>query len=584
MKIFNLVLVKPSHYDDDGYVIQWWRSTMPANTLAAVTGLAMDANERSVLGDDVQIKIHAIDETNTRVNVKRLARLVKNGRGLVGLVGVQSNQFPRAMHIAMQFRKLGVDVAIGGFHVSGCIAMLPELPTELREAMDAGITLFAGEGEEVFDEFLLDAFHHRLKPLYDYMEQLPDISRSPIPFLEAERVRRTAGDQSSFDAGRGCPFSCSFCTIINVQGRKSRYRQPEEVAMIIKRNLVQGVKRFFITDDNFARNQNWEPILDALIELKHEVDIRFNLVIQVDTLCHQIPNFIDKCVAAGVKRVFIGLENINPSNLQAAKKRQNRITEYRTMIQAWKDARVFTIAGYIIGFPNDTRDSIMRDIEIIKKELPLDLLEFFYLTPLPGSEDHKKLWEKQVAMEEDLNQYDLCHTTTAHPNMSKEELDETYLAAYASYYSDEHAVTLMKRARAKGVQLGKMVSGVTTFYGSVMWDGVHPLEGGILRRKYRRDRRPEFDVEPVAAFYPRYFKQLWSTNYNYAQRLLKFHKVRRQLEADPESRNYTDQSLMPVTDDEIEVLEIFNATDSAHTAVEKELRRRQRLEARDSAA
>ena len=113
-----------------------------------------------------------------------------------------------------------------------------------------------------------------------------------------------------------------------------------------------------------------------------------------------------------MKQVFIGLENINPANLMAAKKRQNKITEYRKMILAWKQARVITYAGYILGFPADTPESIREDIEIIKKELPLDILEFFCLTPLPGSEDHKMLWQKGVWMDPDMNKYDLEQVVT----------------------------------------------------------------------------------------------------------------------------------------------------------------------------
>ena len=89
--------------------------------------------------------------------------------------------------------------------------------------------------------------------------------------------------------------------------------------------------------------------------------------------------------------MFIGLENINPENLIAAKKRQNKITEYRVMLQKWRAHGAITYAGYILGFPADTKESILRDIEIIKRELPLDILEFFFLTPLPGSEDHKTM-------------------------------------------------------------------------------------------------------------------------------------------------------------------------------------------------
>jgi radical SAM superfamily enzyme len=84
----------------------------------------------------------------------------------------------------------------------------------------------------------------------------------------------------------------------------------------------------------------------------------------------------------------------NPDNLLAAKKRQNKITEYRAMLQKWHEHGAITCAGYIIGFPGDRKESILRDIEIIKRELPLDVLELFMLTPLPGSEDHKILWQQ----------------------------------------------------------------------------------------------------------------------------------------------------------------------------------------------
>ena len=71
---FLPVLIKPSHYDDDGYVIQWLRSTIPSNSLAALYGLARDCRQRHVLGADVEIEIHPFDETNTRIRPKRIAR------------------------------------------------------------------------------------------------------------------------------------------------------------------------------------------------------------------------------------------------------------------------------------------------------------------------------------------------------------------------------------------------------------------------------------------------------------------------------------------------------------------------------
>ena len=410
-----------SHYDDDGYVIQWSRSEIPANSIAVINGIALDCAARGVLGEDVEIVISASDETNTRVRPSQIIKEIEQsgGRGLVALVGVQSNQFPRAMDLARPLRAAGIQVCLGGFHVSGCLAMLPEIPVDIREAMEIGISIFAGEAEGRFDEVLTDAYRGRLKPLYNYLAELPDLAGQPTPILPRGAIERTKDTFTSFDSGRGCPFQCSFCTIINVQGRKSRYRSPDDIERVIRQNDAQGIRKFFITDDNFARNSGWEGILDRIIKLREEDGIKLKLIIQVDTLCHRIDGFVEKAARAGLTRVFIGLENINPENLLAAQKRQNRITEYREMLLAWKRVGVITYCGYIIGFPSDTPERVLNDIEILKRELPIDLLEFFCLTPLPGSQDHKELAAKGVAMDPDMNKYDVEHVCTAHPKRGR---------------------------------------------------------------------------------------------------------------------------------------------------------------------
>ena len=71
-RCFQLVLIKPSHYDDDGYVIRWWRAMIPSNSLAAVYAIAADCAERKILGPDVAIDIELIDETNARLDVRGL--------------------------------------------------------------------------------------------------------------------------------------------------------------------------------------------------------------------------------------------------------------------------------------------------------------------------------------------------------------------------------------------------------------------------------------------------------------------------------------------------------------------------------
>src|SRR5436190_583241 len=175
-KRFCLILVKPSHYDDDGYVIQWFRSTIPSNSLAAVYGLARDCQQRRALGPDVEIEIHPFDETNTRIRPKRLAQMIeKTGAGMVMLIGVQSNQFPHALDLARPLRERGIQVGLGGFHVSGILSMLAGNCPDVRRAKEMGLSLFAGEAEGRIEEVLKDAYANELKPLYNFMADLPNI-------------------------------------------------------------------------------------------------------------------------------------------------------------------------------------------------------------------------------------------------------------------------------------------------------------------------------------------------------------------------------------------------------------------------
>jgi Radical SAM superfamily len=566
---FQLVLIKPSHYDDDGYVIQWMRAFVPSNTLAVLYSLGRDSAQRQVLGADTAVDITVIDEIHTRVKIKQLLAQFRrhDGFGLVAIVGVQSNQYPRALDIARPFRAEGVPVMIGGFHVSGCLAMLPELQADLKKTLDMGVSMFAGELEGRMDLILQDAANGTLKPIYNYLKDLPSLESEPTPILPVDHLKKTFQALASFDAGRGCPFQCSFCTIINVQGRKSRRRSADDVERTIREHYAQGIRHFFITDDNLARNKDWEAIFDRIIALRERENMYIRLMIQVDTLCHKIPNFIDKAARAGTNRVLVGLESVNAANLLAAKKRQNKLTEYRAMLLAWKNAGAITTAGYILGFPFDTPESIREDIAIIQKELPLDILEFFILTPLPGSEDHKVLWQKGEWMHEDMNLYDGEHAVSNHPKMSKAQWEEVYRSAWDTYYTPEHMETILRRGAATNCSMSRLVSFVFLFASSVPLENAHPLQGGLLRCKYRRDRRPGLPIEPIWSFYPKYAWNLVSKYFRAVRLLLWLHRTNRRLQRDPNRYRYTDVAMTPVTEDETERLDLFTHSDAARQAV-----------------
>ena len=567
----TVIMIKPSRYDSAGYPITWYRSIIPSNTLAELYGLGRDCAKRKVLGEDVDIILEPYDETNRRIRPRHIISAIRRGGGkaLICLVGVQSNQFPRAVDLAKPFLDAGLPVMLGGFHVSGCISMLPELPPEIVAAQAMGISIFAGEAEEGrFEAVLQDAWLGRLKPLYNFLDDLPRLDGQPWPALPASELRLSIDSRSSFDLGRGCPYQCSFCTIINVQGRKSRFRSPDDLEAIVRENAAQGITRFFITDDNLARNKNWEGFFDRLIALQQTDNLKVKLIIQVDTQCHRIPNFIAKAAKAGVRRAFIGLENINPDNLIAAKKRQNKITDYRTMLQSWREHGVYTWAGYITGFPADTKESILRDVEIIKKELPLDILELFFLTPLPGSEDHRDLQRKGAWMDADLNKYNLHHRVSHHGRMSDREWEEAYEAAWKNYYTSSHVETVARRhAAIVGRNPKNVVHYMMQFRAVFEIEGIHPLEGGIVRLKYRTDRRSGMRLDWPGVFHLKLagetFRKLW----HYGKLFLDARRIIGKVRSDPARYSYSDTALTPAGEDDFETLTMFSETAGAAAAV-----------------
>jgi radical SAM superfamily enzyme YgiQ (UPF0313 family) len=339
----------------------------------------------------------------------------------------------------------------------------------------------------------------------------------------------------------------------------------------VRANLAQGVRNFFITDDNLARNQCWEPIFDRLIAMRENEGLKFWIVAQVDTMAHKIRGFLEKAARAGVNRVFIGLENINPDSLKDARKGQNQIAEYRAMLQGWHRVGALTFAGYILGFPGDTPESIERDIRIIQRELPVDLLEFFILTPLPGSADHKRLHLAGVEMEHDMNRYDVVHVTTRHPKMTDGELLGIYRKAWDLYYSPRHVETVLRRAKAWGYDPHNMMWKLISFHAPPAFENVHPLDGGILRRKYRRDRRPTMPLENPVSFYARH---AWGTVCKYAGFATMYWRYRRILQrVQSDNRPYTDLAMTPAAPDDIDTLELFATTAGGRAAADRQRRR-----------
>jgi radical SAM superfamily enzyme YgiQ (UPF0313 family) len=509
-KQIRVVIIKPSKYDDEGYVIRHFRGVLPSNTLACLSSLTLDVAKREVLGKDVDLLIELFDDTVQKIPVNRIIRshCLPYQRTVVVLAGVQSNQFPRAADLARKFRARGLQVLIGGFHISGMLALSEGVTPDIQELLDLGVSVVKGEVEETWGDILRDASEDCLKPIYDFLGCKPDLYNRPIPMIHKDYLKKfIISNFGTIDCSRGCPFNCSFCSIINVQGREMRVRSPELLIQTLRENYrLHRIRFYFFTDDNFARNSCWRDIFMKLIHLREEEHIPIQFMIQVDTQSNKIPEFVNLAARAGCTQVFIGMESINPENLKAAGKMQNQVHDYKDLIAAWHNAKIATHVAYIFGFPHDTAESIRQDVQRLQSELGVEQASFFMLTPIPGSRDHARMVQQGEGMNPDLNNYDSFHETIRHPNFAPGELEASYRDAWKSFYSFSYMREVLTRANPENYR--SIFCDFIWYKNSALIEGGHPMIHGFFRIKDRTDRRPGFAVESRLKHFSRRFKEL----------------------------------------------------------------------------
>jgi len=495
----TVILINPSRYDDDGYVIRYMKGVLPCNTLTCMRSLTLAFADRWKHDRNIDIDIKMYDEVVETIPFSKISRWNRHGHRVVAaIVGVQSNQFPRASDLAKRLTDLGVKTLIGGFHVSGILALFGDPSPEIQELMDYGVTIVQGEAESRWENILAEVLEDSGKALYR-QETYPDISEMTVPSQDDSYLKNFAlPNMGTLDCSRGCPFGCTFCTVINVQGRKMRYRTGESVLETIRINQKHGITRYFFTDDNFSRNPEWETIFDGIASLNECDNMGISFMMQIDTRSHTIPNFVDKASRAGCTQVFIGMESLNPKNLAAVKKNQNKVEDYAEFIDSWHRVGVMTHVGYIIGFPYDTVESVRDDIRRLMNEIKVDQASFFMLTPLPGSADHYNNVQNGTLMDPDLSKYDSFHAAMEHPLMTEKEWFQAYDESWEAFYSYDNLKKVLMRAGTK--EYWNIFKNIMWYKNSLL-EPRHPMVAGFVRRKHRTDVRPGTEIIPPLRFH-----------------------------------------------------------------------------------
>ena len=528
----RVYFIKPSKYDDRGRVAHFWKGVLPNNTLTVLAALNESYNAlradtgvhvETVLWDE-QVDGPILAETVRAIREKSTEDRVET---IIGLAGVQTNQYPRGRDLALQFRRAGFPVLFGGFHVSGY--------RESRVFLeDCGITTVVGEAETLWPPILDDYLAGELRPSYSVTDgiraktgsgeiMVPLITEAQLPAVSDAYLKRFATKtMTTIDTSRGCPFTCSYCSVKNVMGRTMRARDPEAVVRWIRDAAHHhGIDSLFIVDDDFFRSPSWEPILEGMAAFRREGN-ELSFMMQVDaeaaafgplasgeapsTQRQRCERFLKLAAAAGCYAAFVGFETFNPQNLLATTKVQNLAKEhrrrkddlgdasgaalagvkekYRRVCENWHRHGIAVHCGYMIGFPFDGPECGRQSAEWLL-DVGVDLATFFVVTPLPGTEDHDKAIRENTIADWDFNQYDSQHMVSHHPRMTTAQVMQAYRDAYRTFYSARNTMRyLLARPATTGLSPLSRTSMVRQrlYYCYSYRAGRHPMLGGIWQR------------------------------------------------------------------------------------------------------
>lgn len=534
IRAIRVYFIKPSRYDENGYVSYFRWGVQPNNTLTVMSALNDTYNklygaQRSVHLDTV-IWDEVCDGVISPATIKAIKEKAREDgvELMIGIAGVQSNQYPRGRDLALQFKAEGLPVMMGGFHVSG-------YPDSCKFLNQCGITTVVGEAENLWPAIVEDFLRGELQLNYSVTDGIraktgrddiivPVITDAQLPLIDERYLTRFFDHkQTTIDTSRGCPFTCSYCSVKNVMGRTMRSRDPHAVVKWVRdaaRN--HGISSLFLVDDDFFRSPRWEEILLGLIEVKKEFPaLCFMMQVDVDASCYanlaegekpgakhtRSRRFVELAAQAGCYQAFVGIESLNPDNLNYATKFQNTderinkhqieesrrhvINKYRRTVDNWHRAGVSVHAGYMLGFPFDGPDCGRVAAQTLKK-IGFDIVSFFIMTPLPGTEDQVRYSQNGEIIDWDFNQLDSQHVTLKHPKLDKQQWLQAYRDAYKGFYSIPRLLRTVftvngRRGLSREARSSSMSQWMYYFFS--YRQGRHPMVGGvwqILRRDVRR--------------------------------------------------------------------------------------------------
>jgi hypothetical protein len=470
----KVVLIKPSKYAADGMVERFKTGFMPNATLFHIASLTpKHLNNTSVV-------VHTVDEY-VRDDLDYLKLLAKDPDciTLVALVGVQSHQFHRALDLAAYARKHGVEhCIIGGPHVMTC---------DTTQFQNRGISFALAEAEVIWEEILSDAIDGELKAVYGAEQRWAPMLDGPI--IEPPNpkdMERYWNPMVGLYPVRGCPYKCDYCSVIKISGRQVRSVPVATTMESLRRAKKAGIKMIMFVSDNFNKYPEATELLETMIEEKLEM----GFLCQCDTQIAKQPELVALLGRANCYEIFLGVESFDKEALKSFNKFHNQPKQYQEIIRLCEEAGIRANFSNIIGFPSDTEQHILYQLETIN-ELGPALASFYILTPIPGTEQYDNFRSDGLIFETNLDRFDATTLTWTHPYLSAKKMAELLYRCYKEFYTE---------ALKKG-GLAEDTRNIALVFRHFAKQNIHPMSGGIGRivldnlDAYIDLRREAFEIE-----------------------------------------------------------------------------------------
>ncbi len=392
----KILLIQPTPYDQYGNLVKKHRLYFVGLALPLLAALTPDDFE-------VEICYETIEDVPFDTDAE--------------LIGISSmgHAVMRTIDIANKFKELGKTVILGGYMVS----LMPE---EAQKYCDA---VMIGDSEETWGEMIEDYRNGTLKKVYK--KKLTKLE-TPLPKYELI-LNKKIGNFLPVQAGRGCPKTCSFCSIYCLYHGQYLRREIPDVIRDIKRIRELGFKQFLLLDDNLFSDRNYAIALCAEIKkLKMRWMTQCSIDISKDEELLQVVS------EAGCYVLSFGLESISRESLVGMQKAWAHPDQYSEQLKIIRKYGIDVSTEMVVGAEGDTLESI-RDTAKFIEDNKITVPRFYILTPIPGTQFYDEMKEQNRIYNTDMYSYNACEAVHIPKNMTPEELTKAYWDLYNEVYS-----------------------------------------------------------------------------------------------------------------------------------------------------